>query len=96
MLNVDFSERCRKFISSVCNVLRHKETGYEDVFSEILIRKCLPVLDYELDCVFLDTSSFNVVSKAWNSVFRWLFSHKGSTQPDCYFYNVILCQQNIY
>ena len=76
VLNIDFSDRCRKFMSSVCNVLRHKVTGYEDVFSEILIRKCLPVLDYGLDCVFLDTSSFNFISKAWNTAVRWLFSRK--------------------
>ena len=70
VLNVDFSNRCRKFMSSVCNVLRHKVTGYEDVFSEILIRKCLPELNYGLDYVFLDTSSFTVISKAWNTAFR--------------------------
>ena len=56
-------------------MLRHKVTGY-DVFSEILIRKCLPVLDYGIDCVFLDTSFFNDISKAWNTAFRWLFSRK--------------------
>ena len=33
VLNFDFSDRYRKFMSSVCNVLRHKVTGYEDVFS---------------------------------------------------------------
>ena len=57
-------------MSSVCNVLRYKVTGYEDVFLEILIRKCLPELDYRLDCVFSDTSFFNVTSKAWNTAFR--------------------------
>ena len=36
-LIVDFSERCKKFISSVCGVLRHKVDGYEDVFSNINI-----------------------------------------------------------
>jgi hypothetical protein len=46
----------------VC-VLRHKVAGYEDVFSEILVKKCLPVLEYGLDCVHLDTSSFNAVNK---------------------------------
>ena len=63
-------------MSSVCNVFQHKVTGYEDVFSEILIRKCLSALDYGLDCVFLNTSSFNFISKAWNTAFRWLFSRK--------------------
>ena len=73
-LTVDFSVRCRKFITSVCGVLRHKVAGFEDVFSEILIKKCLPVLDYGVDCLFLDSNCFNVISKAWNIAFRWLFN----------------------
>ena len=47
-LNVDFSERCKKFISAVCGVLRHKVNGYEDVFSNILVEKYLPILNYAL------------------------------------------------
>ena len=42
------------------------------VFSQILMRKCLPLLNCGFDCVFLNTSSFNVISKAWNTAFRWL------------------------
>jgi hypothetical protein len=73
-LTVDFSQRCRKFMGSVCGVLRHKFAGYEDVFAEILIKKCLPVLNYGLDCVHLDLNSFNVISKCWNTAFRWLYN----------------------
>ena len=76
--------------------MRHKATEYENVFSEILIRKCLPVLNYGLNCVFFDTNSFNVICKAWNIAFSGYLVVRGLTQPDCYFYNVILCQQNIY
>ena len=71
VLNVEFSDRCRKFMSSVFSVLRHRVTECEDVFSEILIRICLPVSHYGLECVFLDTGFFNVISKAWNTAFRW-------------------------
>ena len=34
-LTVDISERCKKFMSFVCGVLRHKVDGYEVVFSNI-------------------------------------------------------------
>ena len=47
-LTVDFCEKCKKFISSVCRILRHKVDGYEDVFSNILVKKCLPILNYAL------------------------------------------------
>ena len=36
--------------------------GYEDVFATILIKKCLPNLNYGLDSIVLDSHSFNVVS----------------------------------
>ena len=36
--------------------------GYEDVFAIILIKKCLSTLNYGLDCIVLDSYSFNVVS----------------------------------
>ena len=73
-LTVDFSERCKKFLSSVPGFLRHKVDGYEDVFSNIFIKKCLPILNYALDCIYLDSASFNTVSKSWNMAFRWLFN----------------------
>ena len=40
-LTVDFSERYKKFISSVCGVLRHKVDGYEDVFFQYFGEKML-------------------------------------------------------
>jgi hypothetical protein len=60
---------------SMCSVLKQKVAGYvyEDVFSEILVKKCLPVLEYGLDCVHLGISSFSAVNKCWNTAFRWLF-----------------------
>ena len=75
-LTVDFSERCKKFLSSVCDVLRHKVDGYEDVFSNILTKKCLPILNYALECIYLDSASFNTVSKSWNMALRWLFNRQ--------------------
>ena len=66
----------QKVLSSVCGVLRHKVDGYEYVFSNILIKKCLPILNYALECIYLDTASFNTVSKSWNMAFRWLFNRQ--------------------
>ena len=63
-LCVDYTLRCRKFLVAVCGVLRSKVAGYEDIFANILVKKCLPILDYSLD-----------LSKSWNTDFRWLFSY---------------------
>ena len=61
-------------MGSVSGVLRHKLAGCEDAFAKISIKKCLPVLIYGLDCVHLDLNSFSVISKCWNTVFRWLYN----------------------
>ena len=72
-LKVNCMKRIRKFMASVASVLRFKMEGYENVFAEILITKCLPILSYGLDCVLLDTHSTSIVSQAWNCAFRWLY-----------------------
>ena len=73
-LTVDFSERCKKFLLCVCGVLRHKVDGYEVVFSNILVKKCLSILNYVLECIYLDSASFNTLNKSWNMALRWLFN----------------------
>jgi hypothetical protein len=75
-LRVDCKPRVQKFIASVCSVLRNKVIGYENVFAQILIRKCLPVLSYGLECVFLNSQSIRSVTQAWNLSFRWLFNYR--------------------
>ena len=61
--------------------------GYEDVFVSILIKKCLPILNYGLDCIVLDSHSFNVVSKSWNIAFRWLFNYRKYDSASWLFYD---------
>ena len=61
---VDYSLRCGRFLASVSGILQYKVMGYEDVFATILIKMCLPILNYGLDCIVLDLYSFNVVSKS--------------------------------
>jgi hypothetical protein len=75
-MSVDCSSRRRKLLGSVCSVLRHKCIGYEDVFAKILVSKCLPILNYGMDCICLDSKSTNVIAKSWNNAFRWLFNLK--------------------
>ena len=57
-LKVDCKPRIQKFISSVFSVLHHKVKGYESIFADIPIKKCLPVLTYGLECCMLDSVSF--------------------------------------
>ena len=71
---IDCSERVQKFIASVSSVLRLKTSGIEHMFVDLLIKKCLPILFYGLDCCTLSRTSLNSVSKAWNMSFKWLFN----------------------
>jgi hypothetical protein len=75
-LKMNCKPRVQKFISSVCSVLRNKVIGYETVFVDILIKKCLPVLFYGMECTFLDKQSVKSLSQAWNLSFRWLFNYR--------------------
>ena len=50
--------------------------GNEDTFATILIKTCLPILNSGLDCMVLDSHSFNVMSKSWNNTFQWLFYYR--------------------
>ena len=72
-LNVCCKNKIRNFMASVSSVLHFRSVGYENVFTEILIRKCLPVLMYGLDAVSLDSNSIKLVTQVWNCAFRWLY-----------------------
>ena len=74
-LCVDYTMRCKKFLAAVCGVLRSKVARYENIFANILVKKCVPILDCGLDCVVLDSYSLNVISKSWNTAFGWLFNY---------------------
>ena len=58
---------------SVSSMLNFKSVGYESVFAEILIRKCLPILMYGLDAVPLEINSNKLVTQVWKCAFRWLY-----------------------
>ena len=40
-----------------------------------LVKKCLFILEYGIDSVNLDFNTFNVINKAWNTAFKWLFNY---------------------
>ena len=61
-LNVCCKSTIRKFKASVSSVIHLKSENYTSVFTEILIRKCLPVLIYGLDAVPFDSNSINLVT----------------------------------
>jgi hypothetical protein len=56
-------------------------------FSEILVKKCLLVLEYDLDFVHLGTSFFNAVNNCWNIAFRWLFGLGNYKSTSLWFYS---------
>ena len=72
-LNVCCENRITKFMAFVSLVLHFQSVGYKHVFTEILIRKFLPVLMYGLDAVSLDSNSIKLVTQVWNCAFRWLY-----------------------
>ncbi len=72
-LQVNCKKPVQKFMSSISSVLQCKCLGYEYVFAEILIKKCLPILMYGLDFMLLDAISYKIVTQAWNCAFRWLY-----------------------
>ena len=74
-LTIDYSIRKKKFLACECNVLRNKVVGYEDDFANILVKQCLPILEYGIDSVDLDSNTFNVINKAWNTALKWCFNY---------------------
>ncbi len=75
-LKIDCKPRIQQFVSSIYSVLRYRVSGVENVFAEILIKKCLPIIFYGLECYMLDSQSVKSVSQAWNMSFRWLYNHR--------------------
>ena len=72
-LQADLSSRVRKFQSAVCAVLRHKLTGHELVYVEIILKKCMPILFYGLGAFDINSYTRNTLSQVWNMAFRFVF-----------------------
>ena len=52
-LQVDCSERIQKFFATVSSVLGSKLPGFKFIFADILVKKCLPIFFYGMDCCIL-------------------------------------------
>ena len=98
---IDFVLGSSLFMASVSSVLHFKSVGYESVFADILIGKCLTVLMYDLDAVSLESNSIKLVTQVWNCGFRWLYGVGEFTSTTNLFdshgpmYVIFLLQSNI-
>jgi hypothetical protein len=72
-LSVDVTNRLNKFYAAVCNVLKDKLLGFEDVYVRLLLTKCMPILFYGLDSLCINSKTVQALSKSWNMAFRWIF-----------------------
>ena len=54
-LQADCSEGIQKCIATVSSVLCLKLPGFEYMFTDILVKKCLPILFYGMDCCILNS-----------------------------------------
>ena len=78
-------------MASVSSVLHFKSVGYENVFAEILIRKCLPVLMYVLDAVFLDSNSIKLATQVWNCTLSGFIGWVSLLPPHIYLIVMAQC-----
>jgi hypothetical protein len=72
-MHVDFTNRLNKFHAAVGAVLREKLHGFEDVYVHLLLTKCMPILFYGVDALIFSGKNLQLVTKAWNMAFRWIF-----------------------
>ena len=43
--------------------------------ANILVKQCLPILEYGIDSVDLDSNTVIIITKACNTAFKWLFNY---------------------
>jgi hypothetical protein len=73
IMQADMSNRARKFQCAVCSVLRNKLPGHELVYTELVIKKCMPILCYGLGVFNLNSSTLTNMSQVWNMAFRFVY-----------------------
>ena len=61
-LIVNCKKRIQKFMAFILSILRFKCVGFQNVFAGILIKKCLQVRLYGIDCFTLDYNSVRLGS----------------------------------
>ena len=71
MLVIDVKDMIMKFNSSACSVLLNSSDLSEIVRCEIIVKKCLPVLTYELSCGQVWPA--DKLHIAYRKIFRYIF-----------------------
>ena len=69
-LKVDVSLRIQKFTAAVCTILRERIIGFENVYINVMVTKCMLILFYEIDCLHLDCNALKRLSVVWNMAYR--------------------------
>ena len=72
-MKADMFSRTRKFQCAVCSLLRQKVTGFEFVYVELIIKKCMPILFYGLGAHDLNSCKVASMTCVWNMAFRFIF-----------------------
>ena len=72
-LKVGVSLRIQKFTAAVCTFLRKRIIGFENVYINVMVTKCMPILFYEIDCLHLDCYALKRLSVVWNVAYRWIY-----------------------
>ena len=81
----------QEILARVWNVLRKRFADYEDVFAHILVKRSLPVFEYGIDSINLNSEIFNVINKVWNIAFILLNYGKFNSNPS-YFTSIVQFQ----
>lgn len=71
LVNVDHN--CRKFFGAAYGVLQRCASLSELILCEIIVRKCLPILLYGLECIVLNSAQRHKLNVAFNNVMRRIF-----------------------
>ena len=53
-------------------MLKVRCSGFENVYVHVLLTKCMPILFYDIDCLYVDRAFMHKLSVVWNTTFRWI------------------------
>ena len=71
MLAVNIYSRIHKYLAAVSSVLKGRCSGFENVYVYVLLKKCMPILFYGINCLNVDRAFKHTV--VWNTAFRWIY-----------------------
>jgi hypothetical protein len=71
-IGVELSPRSHKFTGSVASVLRGRVLHNDDIYVNVINSKCMPILFYGLDVLYMNERDKSRMSVVWNTAFRWI------------------------